>query len=116
MTTTHVAFIIVPLVVCVVVSQIGWTRSILKHKHLIKLLNDHNNSIGAINDLIADEQAKARNVGANFLAACRIIDIRINGRSLFITCARNDDTFIIETMALMSTDVPLLRQQAGLDT
>lgn len=54
------------------------------------------------------------NHAQSFANAPRIIEIDRSGRILNITVQRGDEFFHIETMAMLSDNVPLWRRQCGL--
>lgn len=55
-----------------------------------------------------------KKVGEDFMNACRLIDIRRDGRVNHFTFARGEEIFIIETMGLLSDNPNEWRKQAGL--
>lgn len=57
---------------------------------------------------------KGQETARHYLKACRLISIARNGRTNIWTFARNDQTFIIETMGTWADDVERWQKQAGL--
>lgn len=62
-------------------------------------------------DQLADDYAKLLNERHGI---ARLSDIRRDGRINVFTFVRDGETFTIETMGLLSDDIPAWKQQAGI--